>query len=458
VIGTTKKTPAMMTTLTQSMTDPTRRMVTPPPQTSNIRLFSHNVSNIDTDDVPGRKRSSSVSSTTTTSAKEFRHRDSIQVLSGSSSHTGSPLPYYPMSSNVTPPKHQRSKSFSEQSQEVVRQLAPPISIPLVLLCLSWYATSAMSNTLNKTILMAFPYPISLSMVQFFLAVCFGMTTIVVARNCHQVSQMLPRGQVSPAGLRYPTKQILMATAPMGIFQLSGHIFSHMSTTMIPVSLVHTIKALSPLITVAAYRILFGVKYEASTYMSLVPLTVGVIMTCSTELSAHFMGLFYALVAAVIFVSQNMFSKKLLTYSPGEEKLDKLNILCYCSSLAFLFTFPIWLLSEGVGLLRDGATDANPGMISGSSLAMCFFANGMVHFAQNLLAFQVLGMVSPVTYSVASLIKRIVVITVAIVWFGQKVTTTQGWGILLTFGGLYLYDRCGADRSKNYELKGSVLPK
>ena len=50
------------------------------------------------------------------------------------------------------------------------------------------------------------------------------------------------------------------------------------------------------------------------------------------------------------------------------------------------------------------------------------------------------MVSPVTYSVASLIKRVFVIVVAIVWFGNRTTPVQAAGICLTFIGLYLYDR------------------
>jgi solute carrier family 35, member E1 len=56
------------------------------------------------------------------------------------------------------------------------------------------------------------------------------------------------------------------------------------------------------------------------------------------------------------------------------------------------------------------------------------------------------MVSPVTYSVASLFKRVFVIIFAIVWFGNSMTAVQGFGIGLTFLGLYLYDRT-SDASK-----------
>lgn len=405
----------------------------------------------------------------------------VQDLHGSS--TEKP-PYFDIHSNRSEfAGRSRSRSINEAGEEVIRQLAPPVSVPLVGFCLAWYATSAMSNTLNKTILMHFPYAVTLSMVQFVLAAFFGAFTLIAAQNVWFFYRLLPRGLVTSAGIRFPTREILIATSPMGAFQLVGHIFSHMSTQRIPLSLVHTVKALSPLFTVAAYRLIFSVTYSPSTYLSLVPLTIGVIMTCASGFEAHFVGLLYALVAALIFVSQNMFSKTLLTTGStannaesvkSAPKLDKLNVLCYCSSLAFIFTFPLWVVSEGSTIVFDymagkgaffGNHPASHEMTevddyTGFQLLGLFVMNGAVHFLQNLLAFQVLGMVSPVTYSVASLIKRIVVITVAIFWFGQQVTPIQGWGILLTFLGLYLYDRCGGDKHKSEreETKKGVLPK
>lgn len=379
-----------------------------------------------------------------------------------------------------PASRKRGKSFSEAvAEKAIQNLAAPVSLPLVFLCLSWYATSAISNTLNKSILTTFPYPVTLSLVQFFLAVCFGISTILLAQNSPTVFRLLPAGTVSPTGIRYPSREILSSTVPMGIFQLFGHIFSHMATSQIPVSLVHTIKALSPLFTVSAYRLVFGVQYPIKTYLSLVPLVSGVVMTCSTQFSSQMHGILFALCAALIFVSQNIYSKKLLTYRPpstsgisdsgsgtNTPRIDKLNILCYCSSLAFIFTFPIWLFSEGItlgtdfinqsgkffgpGQVGDSALTADgvsPAAFSMSYLLLCFLMNGLSHFLQNLLAFQVLGMVSPVTYSVASLVKRIVVVTFSIVWFGQRVNALQGWGILITFAGLYLYDRMGGDVHK-----------
>lgn len=378
----------------------------------------------------------------------------------------------------------RGKSITEVvAEKAMENLSAPVSITLVALCLSWYGSSAISNTLNKSILNIFPYPVTLSLVQFFLAVCFGVSTILLAQNSHKVFHALPAGTVSHSGLRYPTREILASTIPMGIFQLFGHICSHKATSLIPVSLVHTIKALSPLFTVAAYRLVFKVQYSAKTYFSLIPLTTGVVMTCSTQFSSQMQGIVFALSAALIFVSQNIYSKKLLTHRPASTsgvpedtgsqtpRIDKLNILCYCSSLAFVFTFPLWFFSEGMALGHDylnqegkfftpditTSSDAvTQTAFSTSYLLFCFLLNGLSHFLQNLLAFQVLGMVSPVTYSVASLVKRIVVVTFSIVWFGQRVNALQGWGIMLTFFGLYLYDKLGGDGNKQRKYANITL--
>lgn len=230
---------------------------------------------------------------------------------------------------------------------------------------------------------------------------------------------------------------------------------------IPVSLVHTIKGLSPLFTVLAYRLLFRVNYSAATYLSLIPLTVGVIMACSTDWRANTSGVLFAFGSALVFVTQNIISKRLFNEAaraeadaivPGSAnartKPDKLNLLCYSSGLAFLLTFPLWFWSEGAGLISEFlasgtvalANQSRPGALDHGRLALEFFFNGTTHFAQSLVAFILLSMVSPVTYSVASLIKRVFVVIFAIVWFGNKLSGVQASGVALTFVGLYAYDR------------------
>ena len=315
-------------------------------------------------------------------------------------------------------------------------------------------TSIFSNASSKSILIAFRKPVTLTLVQFAFVSSWCIISSYLAKIHPPLKTVVPALKYD---IRSPSRELIVTTLPLTAFQIGGHILNSDAMSRIPVSLVHTIKGLSPLFTVLAYRLVFRVHYSVPTYLSLVPLTLGVVMACSANLSANLVGLFGAFGSAILFVTQNIVSKRLfneaaraesegLQQALGAKKPDKLNLLCYSSALAFLFTVPIWIWSELPGIARDLVNDGSlelaqrPDALDHGRLALEFIFNGTFHFAQSLVAFVLLSMVSPVTYSVASLIKRVFVITFAVVWFGNPLTQIQGMGILLTFVGLYLYDR------------------
>ncbi|KAL6939620.1 suppressor of loss of ypt1 [Hanseniaspora osmophila] len=68
-------------------------------------------------------------------------------------------------------------------------------------------------------------------------------------------------------------------------------------------------------------------------------------------------------------------------------------------------------------------------------------HGISHFIQTILAFQLIGLLSPVNYSIANIMKRICVILVALFWENQW-SANQVLGIILTICGLYSYDKWG----------------
>lgn len=247
---------------------------------------------------------------------------------------------------------------------------------------------------------------------------------------------------------------------MGAFQFIGHITSHKATSVMPVSLVHTIKALSPITTVFIYRVVYKAKYPWATYITLTPLMVGIMLTCykpkkATSVSDHYIsGLFYAFFSMLVFVTQNIFAKKRLTYNSEEnkaslpsfkeksaKKLDKLTILLFCSIIGFLFTIPVYVIlefqNEKFSLLQMNWY-----------LAFLVVINGVSHFMQSLLAFLLLGSISPINYSIANIMKRIVVILFAFVWERSfSFSGTQGYGVFLTIVGLYCYDQWGGMSKK-----------
>ncbi|KAF9218626.1 TPT-domain-containing protein [Gyrodon lividus] len=312
------------------------------------------------------------------------------------------------------------------------------AIRFVFLCIFWYTTSALSSNTGKAILEQFRYPVTLTIIQFGFVAAYCLLFMTPVINFTK--------------LRQPTSAILRATLPMGAFQVGGHMFSSMAISRIHVSTVHTIKALSPLFTVAAYALLFRVKYSPKTYLSLLPLTIGVMLAFTFDVSASSpTGLLCAFGSALVFVSSNIFFKKVMPSGSqmSSHKLDKLNLLLYSSGAAFVLMIPIWSFTDLPRLLAvlDDPTHVvhpNHDHTSIHSLSYYFIMNGTVHFAQNIIAFVILSSTSPVTYSIASLIKRVWVICMAILWFNQSVHPIQGLGIGLTFVGLYMYNTAKSD--------------
>lgn len=337
-------------------------------------------------------------------------------------------------------------------------------------------TSALTNTSSKTILNAFPKPATLTIVQF---ACVSSWCFILASLSTLFPQLKTAVPALRNGLRNPSWDVIKTALPLAVFQLLGHLLSSTATSKIPVSLVHTIKGLSPLFTVLAYRVFFRIRYARATYLSLIPLTTGVMLACSTDFSTNFFGISCAFLAALVFVSQNIFSKKLFNEASRAEseglvhsnrKLDKLNLLCYCSAGAFVLSAPVWFLTEGFVIIQDILTDGVIGLtekrdsLDHGALALEFFFNGIFHFGQNIMAFILLSMLSPVSYSVASLIKRVWVIGLAILWFRNSASSLQLFGIALTFVGLYLYDRTSMEdaaerraKADHFQDKHPLLP-
>ena len=185
------------------------------------------------------------------------------------------------------------------------------------------------------------------------------------------------------------------------------------------------------------------------------------LACSFDMSAsNFIGLLCAFGSAIVFVSSNIFFKKIMPTgsSASHHKLDKLNLLFYSSSMAFLLMVPIWVFTDlPVLVATDPGHVMHPAHDHASTHSVVYytFLNGIVHFAQNIIAFIILSSVSPVTYSIASLFKRVAVICIALVWFNQHLHPLQGMGIGLTFLGLWMYNNAKGDIARGETRRRGV---
>jgi len=300
------------------------------------------------------------------------------------------------------------------------------TLKLVFLILGWYCSSALHSNFQKKVLKLYKHPFTVTYIQFFsLAFCTGVSHFFKLTTIRRISP-------------YVIKQ----TLPISIFQLFGHLLSTFALSMVSVNFTQTIKALSPVFIIGIYRIVFHEHYSKQTYISLIPLVFGVMMVCFNKSSFNIYGFVCSFCSCFVFAVQNIVTKKVLSnYKSKSEKLDKLNVLFYFSIQAFILLTPWWLKVEGYQLFLHG--EAN-GLridddVSKPLLILYVVINSLFSFTQSLFAFTLINTVNPVTYSIAGLIKRIFVILISLIFFGDHVTFLQSIGITITFIGLFLYN-------------------
>lgn len=400
-----------------------------------------------------------------------RALEAISRFSNGSSSTSLPTTSWrstskPKRSFDRPRLFPRNRSDLDASSETPSRS----TVLFVLGCLAWYTSSSLSSNTSKSLLSktrsaasslppAFPYPVTLTLIHFvFVNVCCFICASPRLLGRHTLTRLSP-----------PSIPRISSVAQLAFFNVLGQALSSLAISRVPVATVHTIKALSPLFTVLSYTYLFNVTYSSRTYLSLVPLTMGVMMACTgfSFDADDVVGFAAALASTFVFVAQNIYSKKLLRKPDGDsERMDKLNILFYSSACSIVLMIPMALYYDGSAIFTNPSWRSSPTVPFDRSYLVLrlLLVNGLVHFAQNILAFNVLSLVSPVTYSIASLVKRVFVIVLAIIWFRQSVTGLQWVGIAMTFAGLWMYNNSKTqgevDKAENKvarKQEGDILP-
>lgn len=136
-------------------------------------------------------------------------------------------------------------------------------------------------------------------------------------------------------------------------------------------------------------------------------------------------------------------------------IHHLRLLHILGRLALFMFLPIWLLYDLRRLMHDPVTKTSAEM--SYYILGLLFLDGILNWFQNIIAFSVLSIVTPLTYAVASASKRIFVIAVTLFVLGNPVTWLNIFGMTMAILGVLCYNKAKYDQRVEKQ-KETVLPK
>ena len=364
-----------------------------------------------------------------------------------------------------------ANDHNEEEKDGGKSLAGRITLFMSL----WYACSGVTLFGNKHIMNTLGCdPNVLAMTQMVSTFFFG------ALKMYGPYLFGGRLQSSPLSSQ-PLRSFITDMAIVGLMRFATVMLGLVSLKFVAVSFTETVKSSAPFFTVIFAQLILGERTSFMVKLSLLPVVGGLALCSATELSFNYIGFFAAVfnncargrqentLAAVVIVAslvsrhifmlhrctdtqhsrtfpiltccslhpsrcttgidcvQNVFSKKLLT-----THYNYINLQFYTSAAALLIQLPLMLYKHFGAWLRQEHTFS-------AELALCLLLNGMAFHLQSVMAYAVMGLISPVSQSVANTLKRALLIFLSILYFGNPVTWLSAIGTATCIGGVFAYN-------------------
>lgn len=207
--------------------------------------------------------------------------------------------------------------------------------------------------------------------------------------------------------------------------------------MVSVPFHQIMRSTCPIFTILIYRFFYGRTYSQATYISLIPVILGVGL--ATYGDYYFTGIGFTLTLSGVVLSalKTVMSNRIMT---GSLALPALEILLRMSPLAALQSLTYAVATGEASAFSAWVAEGN----LTPSYSSALLGNGLLAFFLNVSSFLTNKLAGALTMTVCANLKQCLTVLLGIVLFDVTVGVWNGAGMLVTLAGAGIYSKVELD--------------
>ncbi|KAH6872756.1 triose-phosphate transporter family-domain-containing protein [Alternaria rosae] len=203
--------------------------------------------------------------------------------------------------------------------------------------------------------------------------------------------------------------------------------SNLSLAMVSVPFHQIMRATCPLFTILIYRVIFSRRYALITYLSIVPVMLGVGLATFGDYYFTAIGFTLTLIGVVLAAVKTVVTNRLMT---GRLRLPALELLLRMGPLAAVQSL---LYSVLIGEFSEFLEFVNAGHLTRERI-LTVSGNGLLAFGLNVASFETNKLAGALTLTICANLKQCLTIVLGAFLWDVPVSPMNGAGILLALAG------------------------
>ena len=199
----------------------------------------------------------------------------------------------------------------------------------------------------------------------------------------------------------------------------------------------TLRSTCPVVAVLIYRVHYDRRYATATYLSLIPLVLGVSLATYGDYYFTPVGFFLTLLGVILASLKTIASNRLMTSNLA---LPALEILLRMSPLAALQSL---VYSISTGEARNFVAFVGAGELT-TAHCLALTGNGILAFLLSVASLHTNKLAGALTMTVCANLKQCLTVLLGILVFNVRVGVLNGYGMVITLVGAAAYSKAELD--------------